>query len=175
MHLIEPCCTQKHWPALRKKLGADGTQFFHGYGDLALDELLAVVLSHYTETDMMLVCPNLPDRAAELLLRWMRKSGARADGKGRLNIIARMTVITDLSDAKSPLASGWLTNNPYPERLTLHNIQQKDTALILPDLALYGALNIVHNSHFTAIASKNPKLIAQLRETYTEFTNRHRL
>ena len=55
MQLIEPCCTQKHWPALRRSLGENGTRLFCGFGDLSIDELMSVILNRYSETDMMIV------------------------------------------------------------------------------------------------------------------------
>ena len=165
MNLIEPCCTQKHWPALRRQLDDDKSVFFHGYGDLSLDELLPVIMTRYSETDMMLVCPALPDRAAELLLSWLNKTWARSDGRGHVNIIKALTIITDAK--KSPLVMGWKENNPYPERLFVRDVQQRDTALLLPDLAFYGNLNLVHQSHFTTIATRNPCIISELREVYT--------
>ena len=166
MHLIEPCCTQRHWPALRDKLKDNGTAMFHGYGDLALKELLPVILLPYCEADMLLVAPTLPDRTAETLLYWLRRELPRMDGKSKYHIVNTLTLITHLSEKKSPLASTWLTANPFPGRLTLRNVQQNDTALILPDLALYGAINLAYGGHFTAIATKNARLIETLRSTY---------
>lgn len=139
---------------------------FHGYGDLSLNELLPVVLLAYAETDMMLVCPTLPDRAAETLLYWLRRELPRMDGKSKFHVVKSLTLIANLSEKKSPLASTWLANNPFQGRLTLHNKQQNDTALILPDLALYGAFNLTHSGHFTAIATKNAGMIDSLRSTY---------
>ena len=74
MFLIEPCCTQKHIPALRQKLGTDGTTFFHGYGDLSLAELLPVVLTRYSEADLTVVAPALPNAAAPMPSCWSRSS-----------------------------------------------------------------------------------------------------
>ena len=167
MFLIEPCCTQKHWPAFRKKLGTDGTAFFHGYGDLALGDLLPVILPRYPEAEMTLVCPSLPDRATEVLMRWMRKTWAKADGKGNIDAISSLTIITDLREQKSPIASHWLKENPFPIRLLPYNVSQNDTALIFPDLAIYGNINLAHNSHFTAMATKDARIINDLRQTYT--------
>lgn len=166
MHLIQPCCTQRHWPELRSKLKDNGTAFFHGYGDLSLTELLPVILITYAETDMLLVCPTLPDHTAETLLYWLRRELTRMDGRSKFHVVRTLTIITNLSEKKSPLASTWLTNNPFPDRLTLCNKQQNDTALILPDLAIYGAFNLAYNGHFTAIATKNAGMIESLRSTY---------
>ena len=166
MHLIEPCCTQRHWPALRSQLGTDGTAFFHGYGDLSLTELLPVILLRYEEVDMMLVAPTLPDMAAETLRYWLRRQLAKMDGSGKVHTLAHLTLITDLSEKRSPLASTWLKDNPFGDRLTLKNVQQNDTAILLPDLALYGPINLAYGRHFTAVATKNAATIQSLRKTY---------
>lgn len=166
MFVVEPCCTQKHWPSLRDKIGVDGTTMFHGYGDLALAELMPVMLTRYANVDMMIVCPALPDGAAELLMQWLHKKRTRIDGHGTIDTIAHLSLITDLRKKKSPIASGWQKENPFAGRLILHNIQQNDTCILLPDLAVYGNVNLIHNGHFTAIASTNQRFIKNLRETY---------
>lgn len=166
MFLIEPCCTQKHIPALRSKLGADGTAFFHGYGDLSLAEMLPVLLTRYSEVEMMMVTPALPDGAANVLKRIMQRQWPTIDGKGKLNTISHLTLVADLREKKSPAASAWLKENPFGGRLTLKNVQQNDTAIILPDLALYGNINLTYGGHFTAIATKNAKTITSLRSMY---------
>lgn len=166
MYLIEPCCTQKHWPTLRDKVGMDKTTMFHGYGDLSLTELLPVMLARYTNVNVTLVCPTLPDAAAELFQEWIKKTRVRSDGQGTVPVIAHLTLMTDLRKKKSPVASGWVKENPFPERITLHNIQQNDTCIMLPDFVVWGNFNLVHNGHFTAMASTNPKFIANLREVY---------
>ena len=166
MHLIEPCCTQRHWPAFRSQLGTDGTSFFHGYGDLSLAELLPVILMRYEEADMLFVAPSVPDQTAETLRYWLRHQLFKMTGGGKVHTIAHLTLITDLSEKRSPLASTWLKENPFGERLTMKNVQQNDTALLLPDLALYGAINLQYGHHFTAMATKNAGTIAALRGMY---------
>lgn len=166
MYLVEPCCSQKHLRQLRKDLGEDGTAFFHGYGDLSLNELLSPLLTSYSETEVMIVCPSLPDMAAEMLAKWLRKQWARMDGSGNVDAIAHLTLVTDLSEKRSPLASTWLKDNPFGERLTMKNVQQNDTAILLPDIALWGAINLSYGGHFTAMATKNARTIATLRDGY---------
>lgn len=166
MYLVEPCCSQKHLRLLRKSLGEDGTALFHGYGDLSLNELLPPLLTSCSETHLLIATPYLPDLIAETLLKWMRKQWVQMDGKGKENVIAHLTLITDLSEKRSPLASTLVKDNPFGERLTLKNVQQNDTALLLPDLALYGAINLQYGHHFTAIATKNARTIATLRSVY---------
>ena len=166
MFLIEPCCTQKHWPELRKLLGDGGTMLWEGYGDLSIAELLPVILARYTEVEMMLVAPSIPNRAAEVLSYWLRRQMVTVDGKRKVPVLARLTIVADLSEKRSPLASTWLKENPYGERLVLKNVQQNDTALILPDIALHGPFNLTYGKHFTATATKNAKTIVELRNTF---------
>jgi len=163
---IQPCCTQKHWRELRRSLGKDGAAFFRGAGDLSLTELLPVILLPYEETEMMLVAPTLPDQATNVLRSWLNKTWARMDGKGVMNVLSHVTLITDLSEKHSPVASQWMNDNPFKERLTLCNCQQRDTAIILPDIAIYGNVNMAYNSHFTALVTKSPKTITELRNHY---------
>lgn len=166
MFIIEPCCTQKQIPILRRKLGTDGTMFFHGYGDLSLDELLPVLLTRYSEADLMVVAPTLPNASAKVLKKLMERQWPTLDGKNRLNGIGHLTLLTDLRKSRSPMASSWLEENPFPDRLTLLSAQQNDTAVILPDIALYGNMNFAYGGHFSGIATKRMKTIAELREMY---------
>ena len=168
MFLIEPCCTQKHWPELRKQLGDGGTMSWEGYGDLSIAELLPVILAHYTEVEMMLAAPSIPNRAAEVLAYWMRRRIVTIDGKRNVLVLSRLTIVADLSEKRSPLASTWLKKNPYGERLVLKNVQQDETALILPDIALYGPFNLTYGQRFTATATKNAKTIAEMRKAYAK-------
>ena len=170
LFLIEPCCSQKHLRQLCKTLGEDGTVFFHGYGDLSLNELLQPLLSNYSETELMIVVPYLPDMAANEIAKWMRKQWARMDGSGNIDVIAHMTLVADLSEKRSPKASSWVKDNPFGERLKLKDIQQNDTAIILPDLALWGPINIQYGRHFTAMATKNTTTIESLRAQYVALT-----
>ena len=166
MKLIEPCCTQKQLPALREKIGATGTTICHGYGDLSIAELLPVILTRYSETDMTFVCPVLPDAAAAVLTKWLKKNWARADGKGRADVLARLTLITDMRPRKSPAAAKWVKENPFPERLFLCNVQQNDTAILLPDIVFFGNMNLTYGGHFTAFVSTNKKVVEDFRATY---------
>lgn len=166
MFLIEPCCTQKHWPELRRRLGEGGTMQWEGYGDLSMAELLPVILARYTEVEMMLVAPSIPNRAAEVLAYWLRRKLVTVDGMRKVPVLSRLTIVADLSEKRSPVASAWLKENPYGERLVLKNVQQDNTALILPDIALYGPFNLTYGERFTATATKNDKAIAELREAY---------
>lgn len=166
MHLIEPCCAPKQLLALRSKLGNDGTMLWHGKGDLSLAELLPNMLKRYSQVDVTFVAPTLPDVAARLLDEWMQKQWIADDGKGRIDVIRHLTLIADLRKRKSPLASQWLSENPFGERLTLCNVQQNDTAVLLPDIAFVGNMNLSYNGHFTAMATKNQKVIEDLRKTF---------
>lgn len=166
MHLIEPCCTPKHLLDLRHILGENGTTLWHGYGDLSLAELLPALLTRYSEVELTMVAPALPDAATETIDKMMRREWMRMDGKGKVWNIGRLTLITDLSEKRSPKASVWMKGNPFGERLMLRNAQQNDTAILLPDIALWGPMNLKYGGHFTAMATKNARTIATLREMY---------
>lgn len=150
--LIEPCCAQKQLRELRNILEKEGTAQMEGYGDLSLTELLPALLTRYSNAEMLIAAPSLPDQAAEVIATWMRKQWARMDGCGNVNVIARLTIVSDLSEAASPDASAWLNENPYGERLVLHNMQQDATAILLPDFAIEGPVNMRYGRHFTATA-----------------------
>ena len=164
MFLIEPCCTQKHIPALYDRLGNDGTTFFHGYGDLSLAELLPPLLARYTGAEMLLAAPSLPNGAAKALRAAMETRWGSPSGDAFA--IGRMTIVTDLRSRKSPMASAWLSGNPFPGRLELRDVQQNDTAVILPDIALYGCVNLVYGGHFSGIATRRARTIGTLREMF---------
>ena len=166
MQLIEPCCAPKHLLALRGKLGEDGTAFWHGYGDLSIAELLPRMLTRYSGADMIFAVPALPDAAASVIRRMMEKQWLTADGKGKIDVISHLTLITDLREQKSPMVYGWTKENPFGERLTLKNVQQNDTVILLPDIAFVGNINLRYGGHFTAIATKNKKVIADFRSLY---------
>ncbi len=166
MFLIQPCCTQKNLLALRRKLGADGTCFWHGHGDLSMAEILPVLLMRYSNVDMMLVTPSLPDGCASVVAHLMDRRFAAASGSGKINNIGHLTLVTCLQKKKSPAASAWVKDNPWGDRLTLVNVQQNDTAVILPDIAVMGPVNLVYGGHFTALATRRQKTIDALREAF---------
>jgi hypothetical protein len=150
--LIEPCCAGRHMLSVRDAIGTKGTMEIEGYDDLSLTELLPAILTRYAETELMIVAPTLPDQATEVIATWMRRTIARMDGNGRLNYIRRLTIVSDLSEAASPDASAWLNENPYGERLVLHDMRQDATAILLPDFAIEGPVNMRYGKHFTATA-----------------------
>jgi len=133
---------------LRKSIEGGGNTQFRGYGDLSLTEILPALLTRYSETEMMIVAPSVPDQAAEIIRRWMKRQWARMDGRGQLDVIAKLTIVADLSEEKSPLASSWLKDNPFDGRLVLADRAQTDTALLLPDLAVTGPLNMRYGHTF---------------------------
>lgn len=172
MHLIEPCCTPKHLLALRRILGESGTALWHGYGDLSVNELLPHLLTRYSEAELMIVAPALPDAAAKTIERMMRREWMSKDGKRKLFNVGHLVLITNLSEKRSPLASTWTDVSPFGERLSAHNIQQNDTAILLPDIALIGPINLTYGGHFTALATKNARTISSLREEYMKIAQR---
>lgn len=150
--LIQPCCAQKQLRELRNILEKKGTAQMEGYDDLSLTELLPALLIRYSNAELLIAAPSLPDQAAEIIATWMRKQWARMDGCGNVNVVKRLTIVSDLSEAASPDASAWLKENPYGERLTLHDMRQDATAILLPDFAIEGPVNMRYGKHFTATA-----------------------
>lgn len=153
MKLIEPCCAERHIRELRDALKDGSRREIEGYEDLSLTELLPAILTRYYETEVLIAAPALPDQAAEIIDKWMRRTIARMDGTGRLNYVARLTIVADLSPEQSPMASEWLKENPFADRLTLIDHAQPDTALLLPDFAITGPVNLRYGRHFTATAT----------------------
>lgn len=166
MYIIEPCCAKRHLGILRDNIKNGGTAEFTGYGDLSLTELLPALLTSYGETKMMIVAPSIPDQAAESIARWMRQQWARADGRGKLDVIRHMTIVADLSENKSPVASQWLNENPWGDRLTIIDHAQEETAILLPDFAITGPVNLRYGRNFTAEATTDPERIKALWEKF---------
>lgn len=168
MFLVEPCCAPKHLAALQDGIREKGTAFWHAYGDFSLAEFLPALLLRYCEAEMVFAAPYLPDDAAEALCRAMHSKRARMDGTGSMDTIAHLTLVTDLSGRRSPLASTWLKENPFGERLTIRNVHQADTAVIMPDIAFIGPVNLTYGHHFTAVATKNAGTLESLRSLYVK-------
>ena len=168
MKLIEPCCAKRSMKELRDALGDDGTREIEGYGDLSLAELLPAILTRYAETTMLIAAPTIPDQAAETLQRWMNRQWERADGRGKMDVISRLTIVADLRRRKSPAVSAWLKENPFGDRLVLIDKPQTDTALLLPDFAITGPLNLAYGEHFTATATTNKERIGELWARYSD-------
>lgn len=172
MFLVEPCCAQKHLRELRYAIKDGGTMQFEGYGDLSLSELLGPLVTRYNGVEVMIVTPTLPDQAAEVIDKWMKLTWARMDGRGNIWRILQLTIIADLSKEKSPVASMWLKKNPYGDRLVLHDIQQEDTAILLPDFAITGPVNMRYGYHFVATATTEPAKVKALWDQYTELAKK---
>lgn len=170
MHIIEPCCAKKHVMALRDALGKSGTTLFEGYGDMSLTELLPALLTRYSETELLIAAPSVPDQAADTIKKWMRQKWARMDGKGKLNAVGHLTLVADLGKEKSPTASGWLKRNPFGGRLTLVDRRQAETVILLPDLAVIGPVNMQYGHHFVATATARPSHVEHLWEQWRKAT-----
>lgn len=155
---------------LRDAIGTNGKAQFQGYGDLSLTELLPAILTRYSEAEMMIVAPAVPDQAAEIIGKWMRKQWARMDGNGKLDVIRHLTIVGDLRKKKSPTVWQWLKENPFGERLALIDKPQTDTAILLPDFAITGPVNMRYGEHFVATATGNPETVKGLWEQYQELT-----
>lgn len=170
MRTIDPCCAVKQVMQMRDTLGSNGKTQFQGFGDLSLTELLPALLTRYSETEMLITAPAIPDQAAEIIDRWMKKQWARMDGKGKLDCISRMTIIADLSEEHSPMASEWLKENPFGDRLTLVDKAQDDTALLLPDIAITGPLNLRYGQNFTCDVTTVQEEVDALWKQYSKLT-----
>lgn len=155
---------------LRDALGKAGRTKFQAYGDLSLTEFLPALLTRYSETTMMIAAPSIPDQAYDIISEWLRRTWARMDGKGRLNVIAKLTIIADLSEEASPKASAWLTSNPYPDRLVAVNKQQSDTAILMPDIAITGPMNFRYADPFVCDVTNIPNEVSSLWEQYGKLT-----
>lgn len=172
MHIIQPCCAKKHVMEIRDAIGRNGMTLFEGYGDLSLTELLPAILTRYAETEMLIAAPSLPDQAAEAVATWMKRQWARADGNGKIDVVSRMTVIADFGPGASPRASGWLRDNPFGGRLTLVDVRQDDTVLLLPDFAVVGPVNMRYGGHFIATATTRPAQVADLWAMFRALADR---
>lgn len=172
MRIIEPCCATKQFMLLRDAIGNKAKTQFQGFGDLSLTELLPALLTRYSETTMMLVAPSIPDQAADIIYTWLRRTWARMDGKGRLNVLSKLTIIADLSEEASPTANMWLTNNPFPDRLVLVNKAQDDTALLLPDIAITGPLNMRYDKEFICNVTTISSEVSDLWNVYSKLAKK---
>lgn len=168
MRLLEPCCASRQLCLLRDAIGNNGRDSFEGFGDMSLTELLPALLIRYTETEMMIVAPTIPDQATAIIREWLNKKWARWDGKGQLDCLSKLTIIADLSEESSPEMSQWLKENPFAGRLTLVNRVQSDTALLLPDIAITGPLNFQYADHFVCNVTSVPAEVNDLWAQYTK-------
>jgi hypothetical protein len=153
MFLIQPCCALKHIGILRDTIGKNGAMTFEGRGDLSLTELLPAMLMRYAETNMVITAPTMPDQAADIIGHWMKKQWAKMSGRGKLNVIGHLTIITSTDERKSPIMAAWKKDNPFGERLTIIDRKQDETVLLLPDFAIAGPVNMRYNAPFKAKAT----------------------
>lgn len=172
MKIIEPCCATKQFMLLRDAIGNKAKTQFKGFGDLSLTELLPALLTRYSETAMMIVAPSIPDQAADIIYTWLSRTWARMDGKGRLNVLSKLTIIADLSEEASPAVNLWITNNPFPDRLVLVNKAQDDTALLLPDIAITGPLNMRYDKEFVCDVTTIPSEVSNLWSVYSKLAKK---
>ena len=170
MYIIEPCCAARNLMLLRDAIGKSGTAAFKGFGDLSLTELLPAILTRYSETDVIIVAPSIPDQAADVIGLWMRQQRSRRDGSGKLDVVRHMTIIADLHRKKSPQASLWVKDNPFEGRLTLVSRQQADTAILLPDFAVTGPVNMRYGHEFIADVTTKADAVTALWKQYLAMT-----
>lgn len=165
MHIIQPCCSNKHLRQLRERIGSDGTEEFMGYGDMSITELLPAMVTYYTGTRLLIAAPSIPDQAAEAIAWVMRRSLARMDGKGNVDVVACLTIVADLS--KSPMVRLWLKDDTFKGRLRVIDCRQEDTAILLPDFAVSGPVNMRYGYEFIATATTNAETIEKLWEKFS--------
>jgi hypothetical protein len=170
MHCIQPCCAKRNLLHLRNAIKNNGTAYFEGYGDMSLTELLPALLTRYDNVEMMIVAPTLPDQAAEIISTWMRKQYAAKDGLGKIDVIHHLTIIADLSMEKSPMASMWAKVKPFGARLEIRDVKQEETAILLPDFAIIGPVNMRYGHHFIATATTEPGRVKELWKKYSSLT-----
>ena len=87
-------------------------------------------------------------------------------GRGQVPLIKQLTIVANLKKNSKYLSAGWVKENPWGERLQLKHCQQNDTAILLPDMAIIGPVNMAYNGHFTAVVTRRKKTIGELRATY---------
>lgn len=173
MHLIQPCCAKKDLRELRDSIARGGTKQFEGYGDLSLTELLPALLLRYDGVEMMIVAPSLPDQAAEIIDWWMNKQWPSKNGKEKIDVIHRLTIAARLEKDKSDHIFRWLKEKPFGERLTLVDKEQEDTAILLPDFAITGPVNMRYGHHFVATATTETEKVIALWEKYKDVAAGH--
>lgn len=156
---------------LRKALKQGGRDQIRGYGDMSLTELLPALLTSYNETELMIVAPAVPDQAAEIIAKWAKWQWVCIDGR-KIYVLQHLTIIADLSPEQSPMASEWLRQNPFGDRLTLVDKAQDDTALLLPNIAITGPLNLRYGQNFTCNVTTVQEEVDALWKQYSKLTRR---
>ncbi len=167
MITIEPCCANKHWKQVLKELEMKKTVLVNGYGDMTLTELLPEVLQRYSEADVLMALPTVPEQMRTLVGRMLRRTWALAQG-GNVDVVRRLRLITDARASKSPGLVEWAQGQ---ERLRLANAQHNDTLIIVHNgnpqgecaLAIMGPVNMVPCGQWTAMVTRDPVLLAELR------------
>lgn len=151
---------------LRDTLGRCGTKPFEGYGDLSLTELLPAILTRYSETRLLIAAPSLPEQATDVIERWMGRQWARNDGKGRIDAVAALVIVTDTDPERSPAVARWMERSPFGERLSICPSLVTDTAILLPDFAVTGPVNMRYGEHFVAEATTEAEKVSALWARY---------
>ena len=149
---------------LRRAIASGGTMPFEGYGDLSLTELLPAILTRYSETELLIAAPSLPEQATDVIARWMDRQWARMDGRGRLWCVGHLTVVTDVT--LSPAVAEWVGRDAWRGRLSVVDTVQDDTSILLPDFAVTGPVNMQYNAYFVAEATTEKGKIEALWEKF---------
>ena len=74
--------------------------------------------------------------------------------------------VAPLDRENSDYICKWLKEQPFGDRLTLVDTEQVDTAILLPDFAITGPVNMRYDKHFIAEATTEPKKVRALWEKY---------
>jgi hypothetical protein len=130
---------------------------------MSITELLPALMTRYAETEMLIAAPSIPDQAAEAIAFEMRRKWSRADGPGKMDEIAHLTIITDVS--RSPMLALWIKNGTYGDRLTVIDRRQEEDVILLPDLAILGFKNMRYSEHFIGTITGAPDRVAALWES----------
>lgn len=164
---IQPCCTQKHIPAVRRQLEKQTTVAFEGYGDLTLADLLPVLGDTCIGHDLTIVAPNIPRYLRSAILHSMTSTVVR-QGKNTPRH-PHLTIVTDTSEERSPDLRHLAES--MPDRITLCHAVQSDTMLLLPDELWFG--NIGRGARFVGVVTRDPNLIATITSPIRQLSAKH--
>ena len=167
MLTIEPCCTQKHWPKILHNLKDTSYVYFEGYGDMTLNELLPVVFDGFSDADVMLAVPVMPERLISTLRELTKRSWANPSGRGSVPLIKRFRIITDARSTKSPGVLDFCRElRSQCAGSGVASLQQNDTIIIVRDaystIMIFGSVNSRPSCQWTAFVTNDQGHIADV-------------
>lgn len=161
MTIIEPCCTSKIIPVLLARIGSTGTEFWHGYADLMLTDILSPVIAGYDKgVDITLITPRVPSFLTEAL-RSLIAQGC----------ISQLSILTDARGDMGKSVTSLAMQ--FPNRITLSSRLVSDTLLLFPDTAWWG--NIGHGGEYIGMVTRNHTIIEGLRKEWSEVIARYKI